>query len=62
MVFSELTKEGAKPIVTKSRYTNPENREYIKHELVGLLREGIVEPCSSPWRAQAFVVRKKNKP
>ena len=61
-MFSELTKESAKPIITESRNTNPENREYIKHELARLLREGIIEPSSSPWRAQVFVVRNKNKP
>ena len=61
-VFSQLTKERAKPTVTKSRHTTPENREFIKNEIARLLRDGIIEPSSSPWRAQAFVVRHNSKP
>ena len=61
-VFSKLTKEWAKPIVTKSQHSTPENKKFSRIDITRLLREGIIEPRSSTWRAQAFVVRHNNKP
>ena len=62
ILFSTITKQRAKPITTKSRYASKENQEYLTQEIDRLLEAGIIEPSSSPWRAQAFVVRRGSKP
>ncbi len=62
VVFSDITKEKAKPVAAKSRYVSPENKQYLTSEITRLLDAGIIEPSSSPWRAQAFVVRRNSKP
>ena len=62
ILFSTITKQRAKPITTKSRYASRENQEYLTQEIDRLLEAGIIEPSSSPWRAQAFVVRRGSKP
>ena len=52
ILFSTITKQRAKPITTKSRYASKENQEYLTQEIDRLLEAGIIEPSSSPWRAQ----------
>ena len=52
----EFISQDAKPIVCKSRRFSPSDREFIDQEIDHLLREGIIEPSSSPWRAQVLVV------
>ena len=46
-----------KPIATRSRKFNSDDRLFIKQEIENLLKEGIIEPASSPWRAQVLVTK-----
>ena len=50
-------KPHARPIATKSRRYRDEDRQFIAQEVKHLLAEGIVEPSSSPWRAQVVIVK-----
>lgn len=61
-LFANLT-QNCSPTVTKSRRQSSEDRDFIRSEINRMLQEGIIEESSSPWRAQAFVVRDgKHKP
>lgn len=53
-----LTDDG-RPISTKPRYTNPENKEYIRFEVKRLLEERIVQKLDSPCLCSAQIVRDK---
>ena len=55
-LFSNLAPE-AKPIVTKSRRFNQEDREFIQRTIDKWLEAGIIQSSSSPWRAQVVVVK-----
>ena len=46
-----------KPIATKSRKFNDSDKTFIKNEVSHLLKEGIMEPSLSPWRAQVLVTK-----
>ena len=46
-----------KPIATKSRKFNDSDKVFIKNEVSHLLKEGIIEPSLSPWRAQVLVTK-----
>ena len=50
-------KPGCKPIAIKSRNYSYEDRQFIIDEVDRLLRNGIIEPSKSPWRAQVIVTR-----
>ena len=53
-LFGNLVKD-CKPFATKSRrYTSPD-RKFIEVEINRLLKEDIIEPSVSPWRAQVLV-------
>ena len=54
-LFSNLT-PGVKPIATKSRRFNEADRVFIQKTVDEWLKEGIIQPSSSPWRAQVVVV------
>ena len=43
------------PVATKSRRFSEEDRAFIQSETQKLLTEGIIEPSTSPWRAQVVV-------
>ena len=45
------------PIAVKSRNYSSEDAEFIAKEVEGMLKEGIIERSSSPWRAQIVVVK-----
>ena len=53
-LFQNLTPD-CKPVATKSRRQTPDNEKFITGEVKRLLHEGIIEPSSSPWRAQVLV-------
>ena len=55
-LFSNSAPE-AKPIVTKSRRFNQEDREFIQRTIDKWLEAGIIQSSSSPWRAQVVVVK-----
>ena len=48
------------PIATKSRRYIQEDSKFIDAEVERLLREGIIEPSNSPWRAQVIVTKDEN--
>ncbi|XP_054259818.1 uncharacterized protein LOC128984513 [Macrosteles quadrilineatus] len=54
-LFCNLTPD-CKPIATKSRRYSDEDVQFIKQEMERLQTEEIIEPSSSPWRAQVLVV------
>ena len=47
---------NCKPIATKSRRYSRADQEFIAKKVQKLLNDGIIEPSSSPWRAQVLVV------
>ena len=48
------------PIVTKSRPYSRDDLDFIDKEVQRLLKEGIIEPSKSPWRAQIVVTKDEN--
>ena len=50
-------KTTSKPIATKSRKFNKEDKEFIQDEVRKLLSDNIIEPSLSPWCAQMLVAR-----
>ena len=55
-LFSNLA-PNCKPIAAKSRRFNVDDRHFIQTSVDKLLKEGIIQPSSSPWRAQVVVVK-----
>ena len=56
--FANLS-DDCKPVACKSRrYSEPDKR-FIKSELQKLVKEGIIEPSNSPWRAQVVVTKEE---
>ena len=53
---------SAKPIATKSRRHKPQDVAFMESEVNRMLAEGIIQVFTTPWRAQAFVVRDGPKP
>ena len=51
----------ARTIATKSRHSNKEDFEFMQNEILELLSKGIVRRSTSPWRAQAFVVKRQKR-
>ena len=54
-LFSNLSR-GYRPIATKSRKYNQEDRKFIQNHVDQLLKEGIIQSSSFPWRAQVVIV------
>ena len=54
--FANLT-PNCHPIATKSRRYSNEDQTFIGDEVERLLKEGIIEPSQSPWRAQVVVTK-----
>ncbi|PIK34785.1 hypothetical protein BSL78_28388 [Apostichopus japonicus] len=57
--FANLAAD-CKPIATKSRRYSADDRHFISSEVQRLLKEGIIEPSNSPWRAQVVVTKNDN--
>jgi hypothetical protein len=58
-LFSNLSPD-CKPIATKSRRHAPDDDQFIRSEVDHLLKDGIIEPSTSPWRAQVLVTKNLN--
>lgn len=58
-LFVNLSKK-TKPIATKSRFYTKIHNQFLRTEAARLLREGVIEPSVSPWRAQALVTKNEN--
>ena len=52
---------GWKPIATKSRRFNEQDRMFIKETVSKWKESGTVRPSRSPWRAQCVVVKNNGK-
>lgn len=57
--FANLTPD-CRPIATPSRRYSSDDTEFIGKEVAFLLKEGIIEPSCSPWRAQVVITRNPN--
>lgn len=53
-VFTNLSPD-IRPIATKSRRHNIVDQTFIREEITKLLKDGVIEPSTSPWRAQVLV-------
>lgn len=58
-LFSNVNQ--CKPVAARSRRYSNKDKQFIKQETARMLREGIIEPSNSPWRAQVVVVKDKKK-
>ena len=54
LLFGDLD-PSCKPIKVKSRRYTDSDKKFIKSEIDRLSKEGKIEECRSPWRAQCFV-------
>lgn len=59
-IFSNIS-SGSRPIQIKSRRYSKTDSQFISHEVNNLLKQGIITPSRSPWRAQVVVVDQMNK-
>uniref|UniRef100_UPI00358F56FA uncharacterized protein n=1 Tax=Myxine glutinosa TaxID=7769 RepID=UPI00358F56FA len=55
-LFPNLTSDCT-PVAVKSRRYSRADMQFIAGETAQLLKDGIIEPSRSPWRAQVLVVR-----
>ena len=55
-VFRNLSKD-VRPIATKSRHFNKDDRAFIADQISALLQGGFIRRSYSPWRAQIVVVK-----
>ena len=51
-----------RPITTRSLHFSVNDKIFIQSEIVKLLQTGVIEPCSSLWRAQVVVVKNSSQP
>ena len=58
-LFTHLS-DNIKPMATKSRRHTESNLKFIREETARMLKEGIIEPSVSPWRAQPIVTTDDN--
>ncbi|XP_014366187.2 uncharacterized protein LOC106717015 [Papilio machaon] len=53
-LFSNLS-SNIKPVAIKSRKYSEADNQFIKDEIGKLLKDHVIEPSNSPWRAQVLV-------
>ena len=58
-LFKHLASD-CKPIITKLRKDSLANEKFMAEIIKKDLKEGIIEPSSSPWRAQVLVLTGDN--
>ena len=46
-----------KPVATKSRFFNKDDRAFIRDQISSLLAKGLIKRSDSPWRAQVMIAR-----
>ena len=59
-LFANLPPQ-CKPIADSRRRYSKEDSEFISSEVQRMLKENIIEPSRSPWRAQVVVVKNNGK-
>ena len=50
-----------KPVADSRRKYSTEDQQFIAQEVDRLMKEGIIAPSRSPWRAQVVIVKKEGK-
>ena len=55
-LFHTMNKD-VRPIACKSRRYSEEDQHFIRQQVQELKESGVVEPSSSPWRAQVLVTK-----
>ena len=58
-LFSNLTSD-CKSIAIKYRHYSLKDKEFIAMEVKRLIKENIIEPSKSPWRAQVLITTNEN--
>lgn len=58
-LFKNLSPE-CKPIAIKSRRHSLHDQQFIESEIQQLLKDGVIEDSTSPWRAQVLVISSPN--
>ena len=53
-------KPGTKPIASRPYHVNPKQMSVFREEIENLLKDGIIEPSSTPWRSPVMLVPKKS--
>ena len=56
LLFYNLTGD-CRPVACKSRKYSEPDKQFISHEVLNLLKEGVIERSHSPWRAQVLVTK-----
>ena len=52
--------EEVPPIKKRAYRTAPKENEFIKSEIDDMLKQGLIQPSSSPWSFPVVIVKKKN--
>ena len=60
IIMHHIDTENAKPVRQPLRRFPPAHVEAISDHVDNLLRQGIIEPASSPWASNIVLVRKKD--
>ena len=55
--FFKSVPDKVKPIATKSRFFNKDDRAFIRDQISFLLAAGLIKRSDSPWRAQVMIAR-----
>ena len=58
--FFQHLKRKCKPIASKLKWYSRSDSVFISNKVKRLLKEGLIEPSNSPWRAQPLVVTQEN--
>ena len=58
-LFRNLS-DNCRPIATKSRRFSTADTQFIHDEVQNLLKDNVIEPSNSPWRAQVVVTSNSN--
>jgi len=58
-LFEHLT-PGCRPVASKSQNYSLSDRAFIATQTAQMLHDDIIEPSTSPWRAQVVVVNNSN--
>ena len=60
IIMHHIDTENARPVRQPLRRLPPAHMEAISDHVDNLLRQGIIEPASSPWASNIVLVRKKD--
>jgi len=58
-LFGHITAD-CKPVASKSRHYSKTDEEFIANKVSEMLRDGVIESSSSPWRTQVVIVKSEH--